>query len=1052
MPTLGFVRATWTKNGFTDTTKFIVLDMKNDAILGQDFWIKYQVVPDYVSLGIRVHAGATGYHLHGMDIRPHLRILENLPGPAELVNHNAFKRLLRKGAEPFLYVIRHGAAELEPIEQTTKDPELDRALGPLLDVFMSELPDKPPPERAQDHRIETGDAHPINKSPYSLSKEQLDEQARQIKYLMDRDLVRPSTSPWGAPVLFAKKKDGTWRMCIDYRGLNAVTVRNGYPLPKIQDCLDMIGTATYFSKIDLTSGYWQINVAEKDRPKTAFNTRTGKYEFCVMPFGLTNAPATFQAIMNDMLRPYLDDFAVVYLDDILIYSKTREEHIEHVRKVMQCLHDHNLYAKPSKCAFLQQTIEFCGHVVGQGKVRMDLAKVKVILDWPPLQTVHDVRSFLGLCAYYRRFILDFAQLAGPLYELIKGSEGRRYKTVHLNHGAQLAFDRLKETMASHTVLTQPDVSKPFIIETDASDFGWGAVLLQVGEDGFEHPITFESKQFTPAERNYATHERELLAIKEALRKWRCYIENGTVTTVRTDHAGLQYLKTTVKPSGRLARWLMEFGSFNLNIIYKPGTEMIIADTLSRRRGYHLRTMEFDDALRAYARDGKFSGDEDVDRELRKYGGQLMLDDDDTIYHRDSADDTWAPYTEHWARSDLLNQIHNQYGHVAHETMFDIIRVRQWWPGMRQDIRHFVQHCSACQLAAKPREVYRDEMHPSHTWKDRSQPFERWGLDLIGVLPTTENGNRWIVTAIDYATRWPVAESLKDATAETLADFVVRRIYRDYGTPKEIITDRGANLWAPAMGLVFKRLGTKHRGTTPYHPRTNGAVERYNGVLGQMITKYLIGHPIKDWDKYLEQALFATRIRTHSTTKMSPFYLLYGVNPTLPGDASMPTPDRYDERIDPAPFLSRERAAALQSTMTKALENKKKWDSQVNDKDKFQVGDWVLIRTKKPKKFEVHWYGPYQIVRKEILNTYLLKAPGGAAHKYLISGDRIKKARVEGRVTRGWRMPKGPGKPKKVTDDMPYDARASDHAVAVRPLEDFDPLPEEEEHATGDQIV
>lgn len=430
----------------------------------------------------------------------------------------------------------------------------------------------------------------------------------------------------------------------------------------------------------------------------------------------------------------------------------------------------------------------------------------------------------------------------------------------------------------------------------------------------------------------------------------------------------------------------------------------------------------------------------------------MLDDDESLYYRDSAFDTWVPYMEHWAQSDLLNKIHSQYGQVAHETMFDIIRVQEWWPGMRQDIRHFVRHCSNCQLAAKPREVFRDKMHPSHTWQDRSQPFKCWGLDLIGVLPMTANGNKWIVTAIDYSTRWPVAESLKDATAETLADFVVRQIYCDYRAPKEIITDRGANLWASAMGLVFERLGMKHRGTTPYHPRTNDAVERYNGVLGAMLTKYLVNHPIKEWDQYLEQALFATRICTHSTTKMSLFYLLYGVNPRLPGDASMPTPDRYDRRIDPAPFLSQERAKALQSTMTKALENKKNWDAKVNNKEKFDVGDWVLIRTKKPKKFEVHWYGPYQIVRKEILNTYVLKAPGGATHNYLISGDQIKKARIEGRITRGWRMPKGPGRPAKVTDDVPYDARVSDHAVAVCPLEDFEELPEREEHDAGDQTV
>jgi len=1026
---VGSTEISWSKGGFHTTTTCTVLQMENDLIVGEDFWQDYRLCPDYDTLGVKVYDNGVEHLLSGIDShRPRLQILENEPPGASCVPRRAFERLVRKGAECFLYVLREvkpqteavkPPEELAPLQHTTGHSMLDRALGPsLLKQFRNDLPDHPPPERSQDHSIDTGDARPVNKSPYGLSKEQLDEQTTQVDSLLEKNLIRPSTSPWGAPVLFAKKKDGTWRMCIDYRALNAVTLKNGYPLPKIQDCLDMIGTARSFSKIDLTSGYWQINVVERDRHKTAFNTRRGKYEFCVMPFGLTNAPATFQAIMNDMLRPYLDKFVVVYLDDILIYSKNDEEHLEHVRLVVEALQKHGYYAKPSKCSFFQKHIEFCGHIVGDGEVRMDEAKLKAIRDWPPLQTVHDVRSFLGLCSYYRRFIEDFAIICGPMYELIKGAEGHKYKPINMTLSARNAFECIKNTMCSEKVLAQPDTSLPFIIETDASDFGWGAVLYQVGPDGKERPIAFESKAFSPAERNYATHERELLAIKEALRKWRFYIENGTTTLVRTDHAGLQYLKSTVKPSGRLARWLAEFGEFNLDIKYKPGTEMIVSDTLSRRSDYRLRsvqadlyTITFDEAVVSYARDGTLSGEVEWDVELKKYENQLKLDDDDRVYHRDTPSDSWIPYTELWARADLLNSIHKTYGHCSIETMFDIVRVREWWPGMRRDIKHFVKHCPECQLAAKPKNVRRDVMHPSGTWSDRSQPFERWGLDLIGPLPATEKGNRWIVTCIDYSTRWPIARAIPDATAEALADFVVNDIYRDYGAPKEVITDRGANLWAAAMKQTFELLGTKHRGTTPYHPRTNGAVERFNGVLGHMLTKYCIGQPIKNWDVYLNQALFATRIRTHTTTGFSPFYLLYGVNPHLPGDAGGPTPELYDERIDPAPFLSRDRAAAFKATMARANENKAAWDAKVKG-SAFSPGNLVLIRTKKPKKFEVDWYGPYEVVRSEILNTYVLKPPGSSPNKYLISGDRMKLANVDGEITKGWRMPRGRGRPAK----------------------------------------
>ena len=1068
---LGAVTLPWSYGSFSTITNCIVLDMDHDLILGEDFWIEHRLVPDYDTMGVRIQKDGVEHRLQGAKNTCALQILENVPTEFSEINRRGFERLLRKGAQACMYVVRaepDSPERLDPVQKTTGHKELDRVLGPrLLERLQNDLPKRLPPDRPLDHTIETGDARPINRAHYSLSPEQNEEQKRQIQYLTERKLIRPSQSPWGAPVLFAKKKDGSWRMCIDYRGLNSVTQKNGYPLPKIQDCLDAIGKAKCFSKIDLTSGYWQINVVDKDRTKTAFNTKAGKYEFMVMPFGLTNAPATFQTIMNDLLRPFLDDFVVVYLDDILIYSDNEEEHLQHVKAVMEKLEKEKLFAKPSKCEFFQKYVEFCGHIVGNGEVRMDASKVKAIREWPPLQTVHDVRSFLGLCAYYRRFIEDFATICGPLYELIRGSEGKKYKPVVMNYQARASYDLIKHVITSEKVLAQPDTKLPFIIETDASDFGWGAVLYQADADGVEHPIAFESKGFTSAEANYATHERELLAIKESLRRWRCYIENGTTTTVRTDHKGLQYLQTQTQPSGRLARWLAEFGEYKLDIKYKPGSEMTVPDTLSRRGDFQLltgevndRTLSFDQAIRAYAEFGTLPDDPEMRTELEKFEHHLRVDDD-SIQYRDTPQDSWVPYTPVWARTNFLDHIHKQYGHCSHETMMDIIRVRQWWPGMRKDIKHYVKHCHECQLAAVPRDVKRDVMHPSGTWKDRSNPFERWGFDLIGPLPETERGNKWIVTAIDYATRWPVAQALPDATAETLAEFVVHRIYRDYGSPKEIITDRGANLWAPAMEEAYDLLGAKHRGTTPYHPRTNGAVERFNGVIGKMLTKYCIGQPRKAWDLYLDQALFATRIRTHTTTGFSPFYLLYGVNPTLPSDASGPSPEGYEERIDPAPFLSRDRAQAFKDTMARAKTNEKAWNAKVKA-DAFAKGDMVLIRTKIPQKFEVDWYGPYEVVQAEILNTYIVKPPGKSPNKYLISGDRMKRCHVDGDASVAWRLPRGRGRPRKVAVEQPPpgEKRKRGRPRRVQPVEDpdgeylppFRPADEKDLHEDGDEEV
>jgi hypothetical protein len=331
--------------------------------------------------------------------------------------------------------------------------------------------------------------------------QQLQEQTRQVEELLRRDLIRESVSPWGAPVLFVLKKTGEWRMCIDYRMLNSKTLKNADPLPRIQECIDKLGKAKHLSSIDLLSGYWQLRVAEKDIPKTAFNTRYGKYEFLVMPFGLTNAPATFQTLMNSILRSYIDKFVLVYLDDILVYSNSEEEHLEHLRLVFEALQKHSLYARPDKCTFDQLNVEFCGHLVGQGVVKVLDSKVKAIKEWPQPRNVQEVRQFYGLVNYYRRFIRHFSIVAAPLSDLFKSHEGdtRKKRPIAWSMLHQAAFERLKNIITTVPVLIQPDPTKPYTIETDSSDFGNGMALYQEGDDGKLHPVAFDGRKLHGAE-------------------------------------------------------------------------------------------------------------------------------------------------------------------------------------------------------------------------------------------------------------------------------------------------------------------------------------------------------------------------------------------------------------------------------------------------------------------------------------------------------------------------------------------------------------------------
>lgn len=418
------------------------------------------------------------------------------------------------------------------------------------DVFPDELPDQLPPKRSVDHKNDLeSDSRQSAKACYRMAHSELVELEKQLVDSLRKGFIRPSKSPWGAPVLFVKKKDGSMRLCIDYRALNKMTIKNRYPLPRTDDLLDRLHGAQVFSKLDLRQGYNQIRIHEPDIEKTAFRSRYGHFEYTAMPFGLTNAPATFMTLMNDILRPFLDKFVVVYLDDILIYSRDETEHQQHLAMVLQVLRDHQLYAKASKCEFFKKEVDFLGHIVGASGLRMEPGKIDAIKSWPVPQNATDVRSFLGMANFYRRYIADCSSIAAPLTDLTQ-----QYKAFQWSDKHQQAFEKLKQAVMTAPVLLIPDPKKDFVLTTDASGFAVGAVLQQEDSEGKLRPVAFESRKLNPAQQRYATHERETLAIILALEQWRCYLL-GKRVLVFTDHMSLKYLMTQPHLSSRQARWV-----------------------------------------------------------------------------------------------------------------------------------------------------------------------------------------------------------------------------------------------------------------------------------------------------------------------------------------------------------------------------------------------------------------------------------------------------------------------------------------------------------------
>ncbi|TIA84783.1 hypothetical protein E3P99_04119 [Wallemia hederae] len=458
------------------------------------------------------------------------------------------------------------------------DEDLQQLIEEYKDIFPEQLPQELPPRRSVEHSIDLEEgAKPPSRSPYRLSFIEQEELKKQLRQLLDSKLIRPSTSPYGSPVLFVKKKSGELRMCIDYRALNNITIKNRYPIPRVDELLDQMASARYFSKLDLTSGYWQMRIRDEDIPKTAFTSKFGHFEFMVMPFGLCNAPASFQYLMNSMLQEYLDDFAVVYLDDIMIYSKSRDEHLQHLKLVFDKLKKNQLYVKLKKCEFMQTEVEYLGHIVGNNNITPDTSKTKAIQEWEQPKNNVDVMSFMGLANFYRKFVPNFSRRTKHMTDVMAKKESFRW-----GEEQQKEFEDVKQALVSYPVLKLPNRDGRFVVHTDASEFAIGAVLEQEDLKSKEiRPVAYFSKKLHGAQIHYATHIKELFAIKEALEGWRQYLE-GQRFDVYTDHYSLQYIRTQPDLSKVQRRWIEKLADFDCEIIYKPGRTNIVADALSRR--------------------------------------------------------------------------------------------------------------------------------------------------------------------------------------------------------------------------------------------------------------------------------------------------------------------------------------------------------------------------------------------------------------------------------------------------------------------------------------
>jgi GNAT superfamily N-acetyltransferase len=867
------------------------------------------------------------------------------------------------------------------------------------DVFPDELPVGLPPKRKVDLKIDLlPDSKPVKRPIYKLSEEELKELKSQIDELLEKGFIRPSTSTWASSILFVPKKDGGLRMCIDYRALNKATIRNNYPLPRIDEVWDQIGGSKYFSTLDLRSGYNQIRVADEDVHKTCFRTRYGAYEFLVVPFGLSGAPPVFQALMNEVLRPYLDEFCLVYLDDILIYSKTEEEHIQHLRSVLNKLRDHRLYAKLSKCELFKPSLLYLGHHISASGIGVEEKKISAIRNWVRPRTLVNLQSFLGLCNYYRKFVMNFSQIAAPLTDLTK-----RDTPYTWGEKQESAFTQLKEALMSAPILRCADSSLPFQVQADASETGLGAILQQKDENGIR-PVAYMSRKLNAAEQNYPPHERELLAVVDALREWRCYLM-GRKFLVKTDHRPLQYLQTQQTLSRRQARWVLFLQNYDFDWEYVTGKSNGAADALSRQEElrlpatweslqqlkpkalYTLSLVDYEqqtslnlatinaisvvkpklvsDLREAYVTDTEFSA--------------LFANPEPPYQIRDEClfkgDALCIP--KGTLRDIILHDHHDAVsaGHRGVAKTLAAIRRSYYWPTLKSDVTTYVRSCGPCQRSKAVRQAKAGLLRPF------PPPQKKWEvitMDFVFDLPLTDTGNNGIAVVVDKLSKQAhfLAISPKFDAIE-LARVYLHEVYRHHGLPRILISDRDVRFTSLFWTTLMDRLGVKLNLSSAYHPETDGQTERTIGTFEELIRPY-VSYLQTDWDKFIDPLEFAYNNSLHESTGQTPFHVVYGQHPvTLDDVLTRPLPKASDSKLEPPAVQklleANKNAANLAQEVIKrtnermlATVNRQRRDLQ------FQVGDLVLLSTanlklplgtKRVKKLAPKYIGPFEVLER-----------------------------------------------------------------------------------------
>jgi hypothetical protein len=923
-----------------------------DLILGIDWLEQYSPMKvDWKDKWMQIPFGNTSIVLHGFP---------------EMQNRDLVFQLL----------------SLHATEQLSAEPpaythEIQQILSQFPDVCSP--PSELPPVRPYDHSIPLiQGARPVNIRSYRYPPMLKDEIEHQVTQMLQQGIIQPSNSPFSSPVLLVKKKDGSWRFCVDYRYLNDLTVKGTFPIPVFEQLMDELSNAKWFSILDLFAGYHQVRLKEGEEHKTAFSTHSGHFEFKVMAFGLTGAPNTFQQAMNITLASLLRKCVIVFFDDILVFSPTDEQHLEDLKKVFHLLQSENWHIKLSKCRFAQQQISYLGHIISSAGIATDPSKVEAIVTWPVPTNVREVRGFLGLAGFYRKFIRHFAIIAKPLTNLLKKGSLFIWTSEH-----QLAFDTLKQSMSSAPVLSIPDFTLPFAIETDASNNGIGAVLLQQG-----HPLAFISKPLGPRTQGLSTYEKEYMAILFAVEQWRVYLQLAEFI-IYTDQKSLVHLNEQRLHTMWQQKVFTKLLGLHYRIVYKKGSDNRVADALSRRphsSEESCLTMSAvvpqwcDDVIAGYA----------SDPQAQTYIQQLVLSSD-SVPHFSYQHGLLRYKNRIWLGTNkelqlkVMQALHASAlgGHSGSPVTYRRVRHLFAWKSLKHDVHQFVTSCPTCQQAKPDRARYPGLLQPLQT---PSSAWQSISMDFVEGLPPSQ-GYNCIMVVVDRFSKYSHFIALKHSfTALTVAKTFLQQVYRLHGLPSSIVSDRDRIFISQLWQELFRLADVQLKMSSAYHPQTDGQTERVNQCLETFLRCFVNAAPSK-WYDWLHLAEFWYNSSCHSAIERSPFEALYGYAPRHFGI----------DALDACPSMELstwlEDKHVMQTLIKQHLQRAQKRMKDQADKKRsersFSKDDWVYLKLqpyvqsslapRSNQKLAFKFFGPFQVEARVGSVAYKLALP---AHSQL----------------------------------------------------------------------